>query len=134
MTKSRTEATRARVEIANRSMTTNLLRDETGLELNPGYLNDPEITIIIRADQSGFEEMRVSAGDLVIGDHSVMPGDGSLVIAMAGGKRVVRRFSISEGGVFLCAGDGSCERTEVTDNGQTEILATVVSVIPVEPD
>jgi DNA polymerase V len=134
MTKSRVVATRARPDVANRLTTTNLSRDEIGLELNPGYLDDPEITIIIRMEQPGFEDLRVSLGDLVIGDRRVTPGDGSLVIAMAGGKMVVRRFSISEGGAFLCAGAGTRGRTKITDTGQTEILATVVSVIPVAPD
>jgi SOS-response transcriptional repressor LexA len=134
MTKSRAVATRAKLEIGNRVTTTTLSRDETGLELNPGYLDDPEITIIIRVDQPGFEEMRISEGDLVIGDRRVTPGDGSLVIAMAGGKRVVRRFSISAGVGYLCAGDGTRGRTKVTGTGQSEILATVVSVIPVAPD
>ena len=134
MTKSRVVATRARLDIANRLTTTNLSREETGLELNPGYLDDPEITIIIRVDQPGFEEMRISEGDLVIGDRRVKPDDGSLVIAMVAGKMVIRRFSASEGGDFLCAGDSTRGWTKVTGNVQSEILATVVSVIPVAPD
>jgi len=134
MTKSRAVATRAKLEIGNPLTTTTPSRDETGLELNPGYLDDPEITIIIRVEQPGFEELRISEGDLVIGDRRVRPGDGSLVIAMAGGKRVVRQFSISEGGAFLCAGAGTRGRTKITGNVQSEILATVVSVIPVAPD
>lgn len=134
MTKSRAVATRAKLEIGNRVTTATLSRDETGLELNPGYLDEPDIAIIIRVDQPGFEDLKVSEGDLVIGDRRVSPGDGSLVIAMAGGKRVVRRFSISEGSAFLCAGDGTRGRTKVTGNVQSEILATVVSVIPVASD
>jgi SOS-response transcriptional repressor LexA len=134
MTKSRAVATRAKLEIGNRVTTTTLSRDETGLELNPGYLDDPEITIIIRVEQPGFEEMRISVGDLVIGDRRVKPDDGSLVIAMATGKTVIRRFSASEGGAFLCVGDGTRGWTKITGNVQSQILATVVSVIPVVPD
>lgn len=106
-----------------------MVRDEGELELNPGYLGDPEVTIICHVEQPGFDEPRVSAGDIVIADRRVKPSDGSLVIVVVGGELVVRRFTASGGHEFLCAGDGSCELKR-----GTEILAAIVSVIPVTPE
>jgi SOS-response transcriptional repressor LexA len=133
MTKSKAVAARARLEIAKRLTGIDPAHDGGGVELNPEYLDDPEMTIILRMDEPGFNEPHVSRGDLVIADRRVKPDDGCLVVAMLGGGMVVRRFSISGGVAFLCAGDGSCERTEGTGGGRPEILAAVVSVIPVEP-
>ena len=106
-----------------------MVRDEGELELNPGYLGDPKVTIIHRVEQPGFDEPRVSAGDIVIADRRVKPGDGSLVIAQVGGELVVRRFSTSGGHEFLCDDEGSCEM-----EGGAEILAAIVSVIPITPE
>lgn len=106
-----------------------MVRDEGELELNPGYLGDPGATIICRVEQPGFDEPHVSAGDIVIADRRVKPSDGSLVIAVVGGELVVRRFSTSGGHEFLCDGEGSCEL-----KGGIEILAAIVSVIPVTPE
>lgn len=135
MTKSRAAANRARLDVANRPASADPARrrlsagaahDGVGLELNPGYLGNPEVTIIHRLEQPVFDEPRVSAGDIVIGDRRVKPGDGSLVIAVVGGELVVRRFSASGEQEFLCDGDGSCEM-----EGGAEILAAIVSVIPI---
>jgi SOS-response transcriptional repressor LexA len=104
-------------------------RDEGGLEFYPGYFDTPEVTIILRMGRPGFDEPLVAEGDLVIADRRVKPDDGSLVIAVVGGESVVRRFSRSEGGERLYTPDGSCERA-----GAAEILATVVSLIPVSPE
>jgi SOS-response transcriptional repressor LexA len=94
--------------------------------LNPDYLNTPEATIMLRMGRHGFEEPRVAEGDLVVADRRMKPDDGSLVVAVIGGETGVLRYSISEGLELLCAPDGSCEQI-----GVAEILATVVSVIPV---
>jgi SOS-response transcriptional repressor LexA len=104
-------------------------RDECLFELNPDYLTGPEVTIVLRMGGPGFDEPGVAEGDLVIADRRVKPGDGSLVIALIRGETTVRRFSVSEGLELLRAPDGSCERAEAA-----EILATVVSVIPVRPE
>jgi DNA polymerase V len=102
---------------------------DAGLEFNANYLDDPEVTIILRIEHPGFVEPRVAAGDLVVADRTVLPDDGSLVVAAVGGETVVRRYSASEGLELLRAPDGSCERAEAA-----EILATVVAVIPVTPE
>lgn len=106
-----------------------MARDEGELEFNLGYLGDPRATIICHLEQPGFDEPHVSAGDIVIADRRVKPGDGSLVIVQVGGELVVRRFSTSGGHEFLCDGEGSCEL-----KGGTEILAAIVSIIPVTPE
>jgi SOS-response transcriptional repressor LexA len=102
---------------------------DAGLEFNANYLDDPEVTIILRIGWPGFDEPCVVEGDLVIADRRVRPDDRSLVVAAVGGEMVVRRYSVSEGVELLCAPDGSCERAEAA-----EILATVVAVIPVTPE
>lgn len=138
MIKPRDPAARAKLIVTNPPSTadpthTRLLirstHDEGGLEFNPGYLDAPEMMIILRVGQPGFDEPRVAEGDLVIADRRVKPDDGSLVIAVVGGESVVRRLSLSEGGERLYAPEGSCERA-----GAAEVLATVVSLIPVSPE
>jgi len=138
MTKSRTVAAKSRPEVANRFTRLGTTRgrppirtahDENRLEFSLGLLDDPGMTIILRMRRPGFDEPRVAEGDLVIADRRVKPDDGNLVIAVVGGESVVRRFSTSEEVELLSAPDGSCERT-----GAAEILATVVSVIPVTPE
>lgn len=105
------------------------VRDEGVFELNPDYLAAPEVTVILRMGRPGFDEPRVAEGDLVIADRRVKPVEGSLVIASVCGDTAVRRFSVSRGLELLRTPDGSCERA-----GAAEILATVVSVIPVTPE
>lgn len=104
-------------------------RAEGVFELNPDYLAAPEVTVILRMGQPGFDEPHVAEGDLVIADRRVKPVEGSLVIASVRGDTVVRRFSVSGELELLRTPDGSCERAEAA-----EILATVVSVIPVTPE
>lgn len=130
--KAKALATRATVvaahplSAAHARLPTGRARDEGRLELNPDYLNAPEATIMLRVGRHGFDEPRVAEGDLVVADRRMKPDDGSLVVAVVGGETGVLRYSISEGLELLYAPDGSCERV-----GAAEILATVVSVIPV---
>lgn len=95
--------------------------------LNPANLGDPNSTIIHRVASPGFEDLRVSVGDLVVADRRVPASSGSLVIAMIGGEMAVRRFS----GRYLFAGDGSRQTLNSAGGARVEVLATVVSVIPV---
>ena len=101
--------------------------DAESVGLNTAYLGDPDSTIIHRVAASGFEDLRVSAGDLVIADRRVPASSGSLVIAMIEGEMAVRRFS----GRYLFAGDGSRQTLNGAGGSRVEVLATVVSVIPV---
>jgi SOS-response transcriptional repressor LexA len=114
---------------AHARLPTGRARDEGGLELNPDYLNAPEVTIILRMGRHGFDEPRVAEGDLVVADRRVKPDDGSLVVAVMRGKTDVLRYAISDGLELLFTPEGSCKRA-----GVAEILATVVSVIPVTPE
>jgi SOS-response transcriptional repressor LexA len=84
-------------------------------------------------DETGFNDPPVSVGDLVVGDSRVKPIDRCLVIAVIGGMRVIRLFSTDGGRQFLHTGNEACETLEITGRPDVEILAAVVSVIPVIP-
>src|SRR5947209_2424817 len=101
MIKSRTPVIRTKLDIMNQQEQSSLpqrfraddsLRGETGLTLNLNYLNDPDVTIILRMDQKGFDEPCVYEGDLVVADRRVKPEDGNLVIATIDGEIVVRQL------------------------------------------
>jgi SOS-response transcriptional repressor LexA len=106
---------------------------QNDVTLNQVYLGDPGVTIIHRVDGSGFDDPPVSVGDLVVGDRRVKPIDRCLVIAVIGGMRVVRLFSTDGGHQFLHSGSEACETLEITSRRDVEILAAVVSIIPVIP-
>ncbi len=108
-------------------------RGQNGMTLNQVYLGDPGVTILHRVDGAGFDDPPVSVGDLVVGDRRVKPSDCCLVIAVIGGMRVVRLFSTDGGRQFLHCGDEACGKLEITGRQDVEILAAVVSVIPIIP-
>lgn len=116
--------------LVSRSWSTPIVQNE--VTFNQGHL-DPAVTIIHRVDEAGFDDPPVSTGDLVVGDRRVKPTDRCLVIAVIRGLRVVRHFSADGGRQFLHSGDEACETLEVTGRRDVEILAAVVSVIPVIP-
>jgi SOS-response transcriptional repressor LexA len=101
------------------------------LGLDTTHLGDPRSTIIHRVGAPGFEDPRVSAGDLVVADRAVRPDDGDLVIAVIGGEKVVRLFRVSAGREYLLAGGEAGGGVEVSSDARVEILASVVSVIPI---
>lgn len=115
------------------SLSENTSRGQDAATFNQSYLGDPRVTIIHRMDEAGFDDPPVSTGDLVVGDRRVKPTDRCLVIAVIGGLRVVRLFSTDGRRQFLCSGNEACETLEVTGRRDVEILAAVVSVIPVIP-
>jgi DNA polymerase V len=140
MSKPRTTATRAKLDIA--ALRERVSRpfgrtadstscEESGLELNSAYLDNPEVTIIHRMNQPGLDEPHVCEGDLLVADRRVKPVNGSLVIALIDGEIVVRLFSVSGGRQYLRAGGKTSCDVEVTGGARIEILASVVSVIPV---
>jgi len=134
MTNPRPAATRAKLNTTARQEGLQSLSEEAGLMMNSCYLGDPSVTIIHRVDQPSFRTPRVARGDLVIADRRVKPVHGSLVIATINGEKFVRRLLMSGGHESLYAGGDSCEVIKVTEGSQVEILATIVSVIPVIPE
>lgn len=132
MPRRRAPATRAKLNTIARCTGDESPCEENWLLINSDYLAGPEVTIIHRVDEPGFREPRVSAGDLVVADRRVKPDDGSLVVAMIDGKKSVILFTARGGREYLHrAGENGSESLEVIGNARIEILASVVSVIPV---
>ena len=131
MTRRRAAANRAKLNTVARGTVDWSSSEQIGLEINSVYLAGPETTIIHRVDEPGFREPRVCAGDLVVADRRVKPDNGSLVVAMIEGERLVTLFTARGGREYLQrAGEHGSEALDVTDNARIKILASVVSVIP----
>ena len=132
MTRRRAAATRAKLNTVAHATFDGSLSEETGLEINSVYLAGPETTIIHRVDGPGFRKPRVCEGDLVVADRRVTPRQGCLVIAVIEGERTVGRLTARGGRAYLqCPIEKGKEDQELTDDSGIEILASVVSVIPV---
>ncbi len=132
MIKRRAAATRAKLNTVARVTVYESSSEKFGLEINSVYLAGPETTIIHRVDEPGFHKPRVCAGDLVVADRRVTPRQGSLVIASIEGERIVGLLTARGGREYLQRpGENGNEDQEITDDSRIEILASVVSVIPV---
>jgi DNA polymerase V len=63
-----------------------------GISLDRSLIDHPEATFFFRAAGISMEESGVLDGDLLVVDRSVTPVPGHLVVAVADGEFVIRRF------------------------------------------
>lgn len=106
---------------------------EERLDLNRHIFKRPESTMMVWMRGDGFKEEGVFDGDLLVADSSVEPGEGNLVVVLAGQDQLIKKVTRRGGQLFLVDGSGPSEMTAVGDPG-VKILAVVTFTIHTIPE
>ncbi len=73
---------------------------DLGISLDRSLIEHPEATFFFRAAGSVLEASGIFDGDLLVVDRSITPGPGHVVVAVADGEFVIRRFRELSAGEF----------------------------------
>jgi DNA polymerase V len=65
---------------------------EKALDLNDLLIDNPTATFFVRVAGDSMEGARIFDGDVLVVDRSIIPTDGSIVIAAVFGEMVVKRL------------------------------------------
>jgi DNA polymerase V len=104
------------------------------LDLNRHIFRDPDATMMFWMRGGGFEDDGVFDGDLLIADTSLVPREGSLVVALVGQEQVVKKVARRGGVLYLVDGSGPSEMIEMNDRPDVKVLAVVNFTIHTFPD
>lgn len=88
-----------------------------GIDLNRHLIRDRTCTFIMRVAGNAMAAAGIADGDELIVDRSLVPRDGSVVVAVLDGELVVRRLRLGGRGASLETDDGAgaTELTELAD-------------------
>lgn len=107
---------------------------EDRLDLNRHIFKRPESTMMVWMRGDGFKSEGVFDGDLLVADSSIEPGDGNLVVVLAGQEQLIKRVIARRGVFYLVDGIGHCEMVRMKDTPEVKILAVVTFTIHTVPD
>ena len=105
---------------------------EGSLDLNAYLIRHPVATFFARVSGDAMEDAGLHDGDLLIVDRALIPGEGSIVVAVADGEFVVRRVCRAAGGWRLLTedpfdpGDGAAVRDVEIWGVVTHVIHAVV--------
>ena len=74
---------------------------EGGLDLNEHLIEHPAATFFLRVSGDSMTGAGIHAGDILIVDRSIAPGDGKIVIAAVDGELTVKRLYRRDGHIRL---------------------------------
>jgi DNA polymerase V len=101
------------------------------VELDTNIFGRPGSRILVRMEGESFRKVGVLDGYLVVADRSLEPANKQLVVAIVGGRQIVKRLMFCEGRRYLIVDDVSSEAIEIDKTSGTNILAVITSIIPV---
>lgn len=83
-----------------------------GIDLNRHLIRDRTCTFLMRVEGNAMAAAGIADGDEIIVDRSMVPRDGSVVVAVHDGELTVRRLRSTSRGVALVAEGGAVQADE----------------------
>src|SRR6266851_4761286 len=81
------------------------------LDLNQHLIKHPTATFFVRVAGESMREAGIHSGDVLIVDRALIPGDGSVIIAIINGELTVKRLSKRQVVSLQLAGNSAAPKT-----------------------
>ena len=99
------------------------------LDLNQHLIKHPTATFFVRVAGESMREAGIHSGDVLIVDRALIPGDGSVIIAIINGELTVKRLSKRHGKLMLMPENQQYPPLAITDTTAFEVWGVVTYVI-----
>src|SRR5690606_28592944 len=95
------------------------------LDLNDLLVKQPDATFFMRVRCDSMRDAGIQDGDYVIGDRSVTPAHGRIVVAVVGGEYTVKRLYKRKGLVRLDCANPTFANIELKDGQELYVWGVV---------
>ena len=102
---------------------------EGGLDLNEHLIEHPAATFFLRVSGDSMTGAGIHAGDILIVDRSITPGDGKIVIAAVDGELTVKRLCRRGGQIRLLSENPRYPPININTGQDLHIWGVVIHAI-----
>ena len=102
---------------------------EGGLDLNEHLIERPAATFFLRVSGDSMTGAGIYAGDILIVDRSIAPGDGKIVIAAVDGELTVKRLYRRGGQIRLLSENPRYKPIEIAAGQDLHVWGVVIHAI-----
>lgn len=102
---------------------------ERALDINDLVVKNPASTFFVRVAGDSMEGAGIFSGDVLVVDRSIVPKDGSIVVAAVFGELVVKRLKKAGNTHLLMSENEAYEPIVVSDNDDCFIWGSVVGSV-----
>ena len=88
---------------------------ERGIDLNEQLIKNKPATFFMRVNSDAMTGAGIQTGDVVIGDRSLEPKNGKIVIAVVDGELLIRKIEITATKTTLLPANKKLHSIDVTD-------------------